>query len=78
MTKLTKLETLEKAVADTEAAWASTRAANDAAYYALYVADKTAAAADAAANSATQTLADAYDALIKAKQDLNNYLKEQY
>ena len=74
---MTKLEHLQKALVDAEAVAAAALMADNIADYALYVADETAAAADLAADVATQTLADAHDALIKAKRDLANYLKEK-
>ena len=63
MWNLTKLETLEKAVVDTETV-------SDAAHKAQEDAWDTDAAYDDA-------VADAYDAWVKAKLDLSNYLKEQ-
>ena len=68
MSKLTKLERLEKAVVDTEAAYGVAYAASDAAYDVAYAAY--AAAWDDAWDAA-------YDAWVKAKLDLSNYLKEQ-
>ena len=65
MTKLTKLETLQKNVVDTKAAY-------DAAFDVAY--DSADAAYDAAFDVA---VAAAYAALVKAKRELNEYLKEQ-
>ena len=78
MTKLTKLERLEKAVVDT---------ADDYAYYADYADVLNAAVpydadydSDAAyiADLAADNAGRAYDAWVKARLDLNNYLKEQH
>ena len=74
---MTELERLQKALVDAEAVAAAALTEDNIADYALYVADETARAADEAADVATQTLADAHDALIKAKRDLANYLKEK-
>ena len=61
MSKLTKLETLQKAVVDIEAAFV---AAFD-------------AAADSWDDDAEVAAYAAYDAWVKAKLELANYLKEQ-
>mgnify|MGYP003661691267 CR=1 FL=1 len=74
---MSELKQLQKAVADAEAVAAAALTADNIADYALYVADETARAADEAADVATQTLADAHDALIKAKRDLANYCLER-
>ncbi len=63
MSKLTKLETLQKAVVDTEAALEAAAAAY--------------AAADTAYGDAHVDYIAAWSAFSKARLDLNNYLKEQ-
>tara|TARA_B110000091_G_scaffold148373_1_gene158054 strand:+ start:170 stop:610 length:441 start_codon:yes stop_codon:yes gene_type:complete len=93
MSELTKLETLQKNVADTKAAWCDDKAAFDysfnkaawdaTTYAAVYAAidDYIAYAEDAedAAADAAYAIytAATYDAWSKAKRELNNYLKEQ-
>ena len=62
MSKLTKLETLQKAVEDATSVAVSAYSVDHATYYA--------APYDALASDAT-------DALIKARLDLSNYLKEK-
>tara|TARA_B110000211_G_scaffold152712_1_gene173557 strand:+ start:202 stop:453 length:252 start_codon:yes stop_codon:yes gene_type:complete len=79
MTKLTKLETLERAVVDTEAVAAA--AYSDAYnvaysdYYASY-GDSVYAEAEAEAHADAQS-GTAYDDCFKAKLELAKYLKEQ-
>ena len=76
MTKLTKLETLQKAVVDTGAAYTAADANADVLNAAVpYDADYDSTAAyvaDLAADNAGR----AYDAWVKARLELNNYLKE--
>ena len=76
MTKLTKLETLQKAVVDTGADYAARDANADVLNAAVpYDADYDSTAAyvaDLAADNAGR----AYDAWVKARLELNNYLKE--
>ena len=70
MTELTKLETLEKNVVDTKAAFDDDKAAFD------YSFNK--AAEDAAADAAYVIYkAATYAAWVKAKLELEDYLKEQ-
>ena len=67
MTELSKRERLEKAVADTKAAFdVAAYAASDAVWGTADVWDDACDAEDAA-----------YAALVKAKRELNEYLKEQ-
>ena len=74
---MTKLEQLEKNVVDTEAAYTAANANADVLNAAVpYDADYDSAAAyvaDLAADNAGR----AYDAWVKARLELNNYLKEQ-
>ena len=67
MTELTKLEQLQKAVVDTEAAYnAAANAASDAVWGTADAWDDACDAEDAA-----------YAALVKARRELAKYLKEQ-
>ena len=74
---MTKLEQLEKNVVDTEAAYTAANADADVLNAAVpYDADYDSTAAyvaDLAADNAGR----AYDAWVKARLELNNYLKEQ-
>ena len=78
MTKLTKLEQLEKAVVDTAADYAARDATADMLNAAVPYADGIESAAAYAADLAADNAGRAYDAWVKARLDLNNYLKEQY
>ena len=78
MSKLTKLETLEKSVVDTAADYdarvATADMLNAAVPYADGIESEAAYIADLAADNAGR----AYAAWVKARLELNNYLKEQY
>ena len=78
MTKLTKLEQLEKAVVDTAADYAARDATADMLNVAVPYADGIESDAAYVADLAADNAGRAYDAWVKARLDLNNYLKEQY